>query len=56
MIGAALNLALCIFGAVVMAIWICALVKWDGKQHCDGDCDHCPFPKCTDKKGDDDNE
>lgn len=45
MIGAVLNLVPLMAWAAIMAIWIHALVNWDGQRHCDRNCDACPFPK-----------
>lgn len=35
-----------IIGFVLVVVWICAIVHWDGKRHCDRDCKTCPFPPC----------
>ena len=31
----------------IIAYWIYSLTKWDGKRHCDHDCEHCSFPPCN---------
>lgn len=44
MLEAIANLILAGLIIVLPIIWIIALVKWDGKCHCDkGECDNCPY-------------
>ncbi len=42
--------ALAVLMIVVPAVWIAALVKWDGEKHGDRDCESCPFPPCGEKE------
>lgn len=54
MIGAVLNVGAVLLGLALTAIWIHAIVNWDGEWNCDHDCDTCPFTRCQDKKGEND--
>lgn len=50
MIAAALNLLPVVVWIGCVAMWIHALVTWDGVKGCKPeDCDSCPFPPCEDR-------
>lgn len=50
MITTIANLLTIVIGIGVTVIWIVSLASWDGKKHCDKDCDNCPFPPCDEDK------
>lgn len=45
-----------LFYVALLGYWIYCLVNWDGKRHCDNDCNHCPFPPCKDDDPEDETD
>lgn len=41
---AAINLIPIIVGVLIFAVWMHALVNWDGSTCDDDQCETCPFP------------
>lgn len=49
MTKALLNIVLLIIGIILWAIFAIEVAKSNKVPPCDGDCNHCPFPKCHDE-------
>lgn len=52
MLEAVLNLSIPLIEIILWTVFIVGIVRSDKEHPCDGDCDHCPFPKCDKEEGD----